>query len=173
MTSRRRWTTVALGVLVMLAGTGAGFASAATTATPPPWQVPTHLDPNEVGTLSLYDTAGHAVTNGSINDLPLSAYQLGSAVGRAGDNKATLFAATPAFGVAPGAWPLSQMSTASTFPNAAAPPALAASTFPLHSSTNATDFSLSSYIAAHPNSDTTHPYVGAGIQPDHVLELRL
>ena len=170
MTSRRRWTTVGLGLLLLLAGTaatGAGAASATTAPTPPPWQVPTQLDPNEVGTLSLYDTAGNVVTTGSVNDLPLSAYQLGSGQGRTGDNKATLFAATPAFGVAPGAWPLSQMSTASTYPNPAAPAALAASSFPLHSSTNATDFSLASYIAAHPNNDTTHPgYSG-------VYELRL
>jgi hypothetical protein len=170
MTSRRRWTAVGLGLLMLAAGaaaTGSGSASATTAPTPPPWQVPAHLDPNEVGTLSLYDASGNVVTTGSVNDLPLSAYQLGSGAGRVGDNKATLFAATPAFGVAPGAWPLSQMSTASSYPNPAAPAALAASTFPLHASTSLTDFNLASYIAAHPNNDTTHPgYIG-------VYELRM
>ena len=170
MTSRRRWTTLGLGLLLLLAGTaatGAGSASAATAPTPPPWQVPTQLDPNEVGTLSLYDATGNVVTSGNVNDLPVSAYQLGSGAGRTGDDKATLFAATPAFGVAPGAWPLSQMSAASTYPDPTAPAALAASTFPLHTSTSTTDLNLASYIAAHPNNDTTHPgYSG-------VYELRL
>jgi len=169
MTSRRRWTTVALGALLVIAGSvGAGASSAlATTPTPPPWQVPTQTDPNEVGTLSLYDSLGNVVTSGNIADLPVSAFQLGSGAGRPGDTKATLFAATPAFGLPPGAWPLSQMSVATTYPDPSAPASLASSAFPLHASTAGTDISLASYIAAHPNNDLTHAgYVG-------VYELRV
>src|SRR5579875_3356627 len=95
-------TVVALFALI--AGGVVVLASHASGATTPPWEVGSAKDPDEVGTLALYDSSGHQITSGSVMDSPIAAYIVGSTADSA-HPKATAFMYTPKNGTAAGAWP--------------------------------------------------------------------
>ncbi len=100
----KRRTRVTVGVLVttvLLASAGlvGGAVASATTTSP--------FDPDAngatQGTISFYDASGQQITTGPIAEGP--AYAVADTdAGRAGDTLASLYAATPAEGVAPGDW---------------------------------------------------------------------
>jgi hypothetical protein len=80
------------GALAVIATTlfltnGKAFATTA-----PPWEPDAA---NELGTIALYDSAGTAISTGSTDASPMSAYAVASHAGRTGDTKATLFLCTP------------------------------------------------------------------------------
>jgi hypothetical protein len=103
-----------------LAVTGAmviGYGGVALAATPP-------YDPSAngatQGTLSFYNAAGQQIVSGPINTPP--AYVLANTdIGRAGDNKATVYAATPKEGTDPSLWLNGVIASAKTYPSATAP----------------------------------------------------
>ncbi|MCW2498186.1 Ig-like domain-containing protein [Jatrophihabitans sp.] len=129
--------------------------SGAASADPPtpPWQVSGNTDANEVGTLSLFDAAGQPVTGGSLSDAPSFAYAVGSAVGRAGDTKATLYGYLPKNGQAPGSWSNLQLSGSSTYPVTGAPASIS-TTLPVFTG-SATNTSIGQLVSAFPNTDDT------------------
>ena len=135
---------VGLGGLVVLADT------ASATATPP-WETPASP---EVGNLAFFNAAGQQITGGNLTDAPLAAFVQGSATLRANDTKATLFAATPVSGVAPGQWATEQLSGSTVFPNASAPGSLGTSPLPVVTGADS-DLSLAGYIGDFPNTDTS------------------
>jgi hypothetical protein len=172
MKVRRRLATVSLATLAV-AGAGVFAAVSASASTPPPWQngqggtghqTP---DPNNVGTLTFYDSGGHVITTGSTLSPDLGAYiEATGLTPLAGNNKATLYAYTPSAGSNPGAWSGQALSGATAYPNASAPAPLSTDAKPVVT-VNAADDTLDDYSTnAFPNTDTTSGYVG-------VYELRV
>ena len=152
-------SALAATILTISGGAAAGlFAGAAGAAGSPPWEP----DPSAVGSIVFYNAAGQQITGGSLTGTPIAAYAQGSTVVRAGDTKATLYAFTPVINVAPGAWNGESLSSSTVYPNATAPAALAGSSLPLVTG-QASDTSLSSYIAAFPNNDSSATDGYAGI----------
>ena len=151
------WAFVLTGGIAL---TAASPASAA--ATPPPWQPEVNTFAN--GTLSFYDSTGQLITGGSTTDSPFVAYAQGSVAGRTGDKVASIYFYTPTSSLPPGAW-TGALIGSTTYPNPAAPSALASSPLPLESGA-AGDEDLADYISSTPNTDSTAGYVG-------VYEIRL
>lgn len=94
-----------------------GFGGVASAATPP-------YDPASngatQGTLSLYNASGQQITTGSLSTPP--AYvQADTDTGRPGDNKASIYAATPVKGANALTWPNDLIASAKTYPDASAP----------------------------------------------------
>jgi hypothetical protein len=102
-------------------------SSAATAAAGPPWG----KDPNSVGSLIFYNSAGKVVTSGGIKDRPIAAYVQGSNTIRSGDTKATLFGYLPVQGQTPGEWSGDELSLSTPYPNKSAPGTLKSSALPL------------------------------------------
>jgi hypothetical protein len=135
---------VGLGGLVGLAGTASASGS-------PPWEP---VGGNDVGSLAFFNSAGQQITGGNLTDGPLAAFVQGTTTLRANDTKATLFAATPVNGVAPGQWSTEQISGSTAFPNPSAPESLGTSVLPVVTGAG-TDLSLAGYIGDFPNTDTS------------------
>ena len=121
-------------------------------------------DPNAVGTLAFYDASGTQIFSGSTTGGPFAAYVAGSTGLRAGDTKAALFAYLPDPNKPAGAWTGSLLSAATSYPNGAAPGALATAA-PLASG-SAIDTTLDDFVTGHPNVSSTTGYA-------NVYELRL
>ena len=136
--------TLAIAGSLLLAS--AGTASAAAT---PPYEP----DPISVGALTLYDASGNVITGGSINDAPFAKYVAASGVIRAGDTKATLYAALPKNGVDSLGWTPYQLSGSPSFPNTSAPAPLNSLTTPVVTQT-ATDVTLATLVGDLPNTAT-------------------
>jgi hypothetical protein len=153
------------GGLVAAVGGGTAFAAGS-----PPWQPPSvaNGNPNAVATLTFYDATGAQIISGNLTDSPISAYTLASGAIRTSvtDNKATIFAAVPNSSQAPDAWAGTQLSLATTYPNAAAPGALGTSANPLNTGA-ATDTSLAGFISTHSiTGDANAAY-------NNIVELRM
>ena len=169
MKSILRRSTSAIVSLLMTVGTIATVTIAANVtaaspsgaATSPPWEP----DANSVGGLIFYDAAGNIITGGSITDSPIAAYVEGTVAPRAGDTKATLYGYAPVYGEAPGNWSGDQFSSATVFPNASAPGALAGAALPVVRGASG-DESLSQLLANYPTSSN------AGYQGVYQLRLR-
>ena len=129
-------------------------SSAATAAAGPPWGT----DPNSVGSLTFYNSAGQVVTSGSITDSPIAAYVQGSNTIRSGDTKATLFGYLPVQGQAPGQWSGEAMSASTPYPPASGP--LKSSSLPIVSGASG-DESLQTLEGDFPNNaPSSSPYYG-------------
>ncbi|SDJ46986.1 Ig-like domain (group 3) [Frankineae bacterium MT45] len=135
------------------AGLVAVAAPANAAGVTPGWQTPGNTDPNEVGSISLFDASGNQILGGSINDTPIAAYAVGSTAPRAGDTTATLYAFTPKAGVAPGSFGGDPLSSSTSYPVAGAPASIS-TTLPVVSGTS-DDNSLAGYIAGRQNTDTS------------------
>ncbi len=144
----RTLTWRAAVVLTVLVGLILGGTVAASAATPP-----YEPEANLAGGLTLYDASGNVITTGNVNDAPFAAYVQGSATVRAGDTKATLYGYLPVNGVAPGAWNGEALSASDSYPDAAAPAALAGSSLPLVALSNS-DETLATLEADFPNTAT-------------------
>ena len=133
---------VAIGAVTAIVG----LASAALVTLPasatsnPPWEP----DPNALGTLTFYNSAGQVVTGGS-NLNHLFDYALASSADSSGGIKAVLYFAAPTPNEATGLWFSSQASPATAFPNASAPSPLNTATNPVVSLT-ATAGNLTNFI---------------------------
>jgi len=153
------------GGLVAAVGGGTAFAAGI-----PPWQPPSiaNGNPNAVATLTFYDATGAQIIGGNLTDSPISAYTLASGAIRTSvtDNKATIFAAVPNSSQAPDAWAGTQLTLATTYPNAAAPGALGTSTNPLNTGAG-TDTSLSGFISTHSITGDANPAY------NNIVELRM
>jgi hypothetical protein len=142
-----------VGALAITGGmilASAGAASAAAPSFEP--------DPNSVGSLSFYDSSGHVVTTGSINDSPQAAFYAASGGGiQAGDTAGQIAYATPQDGVPTGNWPA---DTPGSTHNFVAPASLPGD---LTGTTNAVipgasgDFSIATYLGEFPLASTTNP----------------
>jgi len=129
-------------------------SSATTAAAGPPWGT----DPNSVGALIFYNSAGKVVTSGNIADSPIAAYVQGSKTIRSGDTKATLFGYLPKQGQSPGLWSGEQLSASTTYPPTAGP--LKSSTLPTVSGASG-DETLQTLEADFPNTaPSSSPYYG-------------
>jgi hypothetical protein len=123
---------------------GAGAAHAATPTFEP--------DPGAIGSLTFYDAAGAPITGGSLTASPFVAFAAASGPGRAGDNRATLFAATPKANTPTSNFVTDFMTGSSPYP-VAAPPPVAALTNPVATGPVGGP-SLADYIASNPNTET-------------------
>lgn len=163
---RRTFRSLAVGVAAaaalagvgLMAGGGAAFAAGGGGPTPP-WE--SSISPAPLGSITFYNAEGQVVTGGSITAAGLAAYAVASApyTAATGYNKATLFAYTPVSGQNPGTWSGEGLGLSTTFPNASAPAPINGTSNPVETNSG-TDTSLSSYIAAFPNTQTATGYVG-------------
>jgi hypothetical protein len=129
---------------ILAAGAGSAFA-----ATTPAWEP----DPNSVGSLIFYNSAGQVVTSGT-NLNHLFDFAEASTTDPTGTSvKATLFFASPAPGVPTGSWFDSQESLSTAYPNASAPAPLNTATKPVVT-LGATDANMTAYIPTAVNSTT-------------------
>jgi hypothetical protein len=162
---RLRSLAVGVGVLAVV---GAGLLTASDVALagggggpPPPWESPTQtISPPPAGSITFYNSKGQVVTGGSITASGLGAYAVASTL--ASDpayTKATLFVYTPVSGELPALWSGEQISSSTNYPNSAAPGQLGTTANPVETNPG-TDVSISSYIAALPNTQTAPGYVG-------------
>ena len=155
------------GGLVAAVGGGTAFAAGI-----PPWQPPSiaNGNPNAVATLTFYDATGAQIIGGNLTDQPFAAYSLASGAIRTSvtDTKATLFAAVPHSGALnpPDGWASSQLTLATTYPNAAAPGALGTSANPLDTGAS-TDTSLAGFIAVNNITSDTNPAY------NNIVEIRM
>jgi hypothetical protein len=129
-------------VLAIAGGVIASAGVAANAATTPPWEP----DPNALGSLTFYNSAGQVVTGGN-NLAHLFDYAKASTADTTGGTKAVIYFAQPQLGVATLNWFSSQASTATNFPNTAAPAPLNTSTTPV-STLAAADVNLTNFIAS-------------------------
>jgi hypothetical protein len=140
----------------------AGFAGVAHAASPPPWETSGSgggpADPNEVGGLLFFNSAGQQITGSSVSSL--GGFVEGTTTLHSGDTKATLFAFTPVNGQPPGSWSNDQLSGSTTYP-VSSPANLASSTLPVVSSPTS-NLSFTAYESEFPNNDTstTDGYAG-------------
>jgi Bacterial Ig-like domain (group 3) len=131
-----------VSMLAIAGGVLAATASMANAATTPPWEP----DPNALGTLTFYNSAGQVVTGGS--DLThLFDFVQASSADTFGGTKAEIGFAQPVPSTPTGNFPASALSASSTFPNASAPAPLNTSTLPV-ASLGATDGNLANFIAS-------------------------
>lgn len=111
----------------------------------------TTVDPNNVGTLTLYDAAGAPVTSGSLS-APLAAYAAGPVL-RSGDDRAALYAYTPSDAAsdpshgAPGAWTGTELTADAAYPASGGPSVPSGSPV---ATVTASSLTLAQYIAAYP-----------------------
>ena len=151
-------TFAAIAVAATAAGlalAGGGTASAYGTATP--W---VGTDANETGGLQFFNAAGTQIFGGNLSDAPLASYVVGTTVISSTNTKATVYGYLPNSGLAPGAWSGEQLSASTTYPNAAAPGALATTSYPVETG-QAADLTLANLTTDFPNSSSTTGYVNA------------
>ena len=133
------------GLLAVLTVSGGHPTSAG--AAPPAFEP----DPGSIGGLNFYDAAGTAITGGAITSAPFAAYVQATGPGRVGDTKATLFGYVPKNGAPTGSWPGEALTASTSYPNAAAPGALASSSTPVVSLV-AGDTTLAALTGDFPNT---------------------
>ena len=128
------------------------------TVSATPSSTPFEPDPNSLGSVSLFDGTGNAVTSGaSLTVAPFAAYAQGAfARSGTGDTKATLELASPVMSADPSTWPTSIFGASQTYPNAAAPGSLGTSTLPLYTG-SPQDETLAAAVAALPA--TAYPQI--------------
>jgi hypothetical protein len=145
----RKQLVLGVGVAILGAAAAPLMTLSASAATNPPWEP----DPNAVGTLTFFNSAGQVVTGGS--DLNhLFDYAEASTTDPTGTSvKATLFFASPAPGVPTGSWFDSQVSLSTAYPNASASPPLNTATNPVVT-LGAADANLAAYIPTAVNNPT-------------------
>jgi Bacterial Ig-like domain (group 3) len=118
------------------------LALPASAATPPPWEP----DPNALGTLTFYNSAGQVVTSGT--DLThLFDYLEASTTDPTAGTRAEYQFAQPIPSTPTGNFPVSTLSLATSFPNASAPAPLNTSPNPVDT-LSATDGNLANFIAS-------------------------
>ncbi|HEX9033865.1 MAG TPA: hypothetical protein VF834_18655, partial [Streptosporangiaceae bacterium] len=144
---------VAIASVGVLAGGGVAFAAGGGGPTPP-WE--SLVTPN--GSITFYNAQGQVVTGGSITAAGLGAYAVASTAAPTGYTKATLFVYTPVAGENPGLWSGEQLTSSTNFPNTAAPAPIGTTANPVETNPG-TDVSMTNYIAAFPNTQTTAGYV--------------
>jgi hypothetical protein len=144
----------------VLAGGGAAFAAGGGGPTPP-WEA--SVSPAPDGFITFYNAEGQVVTGGSITASGLGAYAVASTPvpGGLGYTKATLLIKTPVNGENPGLWSGEQISSSTNYPNTSAPAPIGTTTNPVETNGGG-DTSVSQYVAAFPNTDTstTDGYAG-------------
>jgi hypothetical protein len=121
-------------------------ASSGASANPP--YEPDH---SSVGGLFFYNSAGKAITGGSLTSAPFAAFVKGTTAIRKGDTKATLFGYLPVKGQVPGQFSGEQLTTSDTYPTSKAPAGVHASTLPLVSLTSS-DETLGNLYSDFPNA---------------------
>jgi hypothetical protein len=151
-----RSTAARAGVLA-LAGGIVAFTAGVAQAVTPGWTP----DANAAGGLYFYDSSGHQITSGSINDSPMASYYVasGGAI-NAGNDRAFQAFSTPVQGANSATWPGTQgISSTQVFnPPAALPGDLNGYTGAVVHGV-ATDGSLNAdQIAAFPNSSAVAGY---------------
>lgn len=151
---RRGWRTAAAALFVLF-GAAATFAiaGAALSDQGPGWEP----EANVLGTIAFYDANGMAISGGDLSQHPAAFYAAASAPGRSNDSLAQLKMFTPQVGVAPQLWTGDTLTGATTYPNPAAPAAVAHLAVPVATGT-AGDLSLADYISEFPNTLTTVGY---------------
>jgi hypothetical protein len=143
---RLKMTIASAAVLAIAGGVLAATATIASAATTPPWEP----DPNAIGSLTFYNSAGQEITGGSNLDMLFSYAEASTTdpstpVG----TKATLYFAAPTPGEPTGDWFTGQASESTTFPNTSAPAPLNTSPNPVVTLTdNGTDGNLANFIAS-------------------------
>jgi Putative Ig domain len=144
---------LALAILVgggtLVAGLATAFSSPAGASTVPPWEP----DPDAVGALVFFNSAGKEITGGSINDSPLAAYVEGTATVRSGDSVATLYGYLPVSGEPTSEWSGEQLGLSTTFPDASAPAPLNTATLPVETG-NSGDETIAALESDYPNTGT-------------------
>lgn len=158
----RALSAVALGAAASGAlALGVAHAAAASGGTPP-WEP----DPNSVGGLIFYNSAGEQITGGSVNSSPIAAYVKGTSVINSADSKATLFGYLPVNGELPAQWSGEALGRSTTYPNASAPGTLATTTLPVETG-GSTDETVAQLAEDFPNNDTSSDGYA------HMYQLRL
>src|SRR5215469_12206117 len=153
---RGRIRSLALTAAAAVAFAGVGVLAGGGPT--PPWE--SSISPAPAGAITFYNAQGQVVTGGSITASGLGAFAVASTpASNVAYNKATLFVFTPVSGENPGLWSGEQISSSTTFPNAAAPGQLGTTANPVETNSG-TDVSMSSYISAFPNTQTAAGYVG-------------
>jgi hypothetical protein len=141
-----------VGGVAALAVTGSLLASVplAHAAAYPPYEP----DPQSVGTIAFYNSSGNVVTSGHTSDKPLAAYAVGSAVVRAGDTQAALFAAQPNPAKKQTSdWNTDQLSSFTAYPVSSGPAAVQTLSQGHPVVTGASgDLSLANFITEFPNT---------------------
>jgi Bacterial Ig-like domain (group 3) len=157
MTRAATRSIAAMGATVLLlSGAATMLASTASAAsTTPPWEVGTAKDPNEVGTLALYNSSGKQVTSGSVLASPIAAYAVGSKADTT-HPKATLFMYLPKSGVSASAWSGEQLSLSTPYPvkGSGVPTVVSGAKGPVVTGT-AGDENIATFIGDFPNTDTS------------------
>jgi len=148
-------TAVAVASVGVLAGGGTAFAAGGGGPTPP-WE--STAQANIAGSITFYNAQGQVVTGGSITANGLAAYAVASSPGPAGYTKATLHLYTPSL-ANPGTWSNNIISASTTYPNTAAPAPIGTTANPVESNTGS-DATISSLVAAIPNTVTQAGYPG-------------
>jgi hypothetical protein len=162
---------LAIGAVTAIATAIIGVATpmligSASAASNPPWEP----DPNAIGTLTFFNSAGHQVTSGTdlshlFDFAEASTTDPGNLAGEAGPGmKATLVFAAPAPNTPTGNFAASLGSGATNFPNASAPAPLNTTANPVVSLAS-TDANLTNFIAS------TVPQTAAGFA--NVYQIRL
>jgi len=131
-------------VLAIAGGVLAASAGIASAATTPPWEP----DTQAIGTLTFYNSAGAVVTSGT-NLSHLFDYAVASSADTTGGTKAAVTFAAPAPGVPTGSWFTNLASTATAFPNAAAPAPIGTSPNPVVT-LSATDANMTAFLGLVP-----------------------
>lgn len=166
MTSRSTTARAAAAATVLAAAALTAVLSAAPAgAAAPPWQDSnsTLHDPNVVGTLSFYDSAGHQIYSGTTDSGPFAAYVVGSSGLRSGDDHAYLSAYQPQPNLNEGAWSGRALGAAAAFPQATGPFSSAGT--PVVSPTSG-DTLLADFATDYANTSSASGYA-------NVYELRL
>jgi len=146
-------------MLAIIGGVLAGTASMASAATTPPWEP----DPNALGSLTFYNSAGQVITGGT-NLSHLADFVQASTTDATNGTKATLEFAAPVPSTPTGSFTTSIVSASTNFPNAAAPAPLNTSTHPVVTLA-AGDANLAAFIQANT------PQTAAGFA--NVFQVRL
>ena len=143
---------------LLVGGSGAAIASGGGGPTPP-WE--SSISSSLLGSITFYNAQGQVVTGGSITAAGLAAYAVASApyTAATGYDKATLFAYTPVAGQNPLTWSGEGLSLSTKYPNTSAPVPINGTANPVETNSG-TDTSLSDYITAFPNTQTTSGYPG-------------
>jgi hypothetical protein len=145
MNPSRRLLTLGVVSALLASGLVAAVGSGAAQATTPPWS----SDPNDVGSISLFNASGQHVVSGHVTDSPIAAFAEASHAGRVGDSKATLYGALPDANKNPSGWTSVQLSTTTAFPDASAPAPLNSASLPVVDLTGVT---LATLVSVLPNT---------------------
>jgi hypothetical protein len=143
------------------AASAATHDATATATTPPPWEP----DPNTVGALLFFNSAGKQITSGSTNASPIAAYVEGTTTIRAGDKLATLYGYLPVKGLATGEFDGEALGESTTYPNTKAPKPINGLKVPVETG-NSGDETIAQLAEDFPNKG------GAGYAGMYQLRLR-